>query len=427
MSVISGVLAAAIVLRFLTIYWLDRRQLAHVRSHQDTVPARFAGHVTLEAHRAAAICTILRVGSWPSNAALRAALLYWLIFQGKFATTEAWITSAVGSGYLGTLSLTGALALLYALIAAEAAYHRAFSVEARTGFNTTTRSLFVMDRLKSWTISAALLAPMVLGIDYAMRTFDGIWWLAAWGLWAIFEVIVNFLRPTLIMPMFHKFEPLPEGPLHTRVEALSARCGVAIKGVFTMDGSRRSNHVNAFVVGFGPSKRIILLDTLQAKLTDAEIEAVLAHEMGHVRLHHVAKRLALHCGSGLLAFALLGYLSTQAWFYQVFRLDPGIVSTLPFVAVLMFLLIQPTFAFWFTFVGKMASRKQEFEADRYAAANASATDFINALVKLYRDNAVTLTPDPLYSWFYDSHPAVVQRIARLELLPPVRGAQTVAE
>ncbi len=416
MTAISTLLLTAIGLRFVAEYWLDRRQIAYVRARRDEVPPPFADRVTPDEHRKAADYTIARVRSKLGTQLLHLLLLYILIFGGYFASLQSMVERIVGTGYLASLALAGAVAFLYALIAAQAAYHQTFSIEARFGFNNTSRWLFAMDLLKSWGIGLVFMAPVVLGIDYAMRTFGAHWWLVGWGLWVAFSLIAIVLAPTLIMPLFNRFERLSEGPLRSRVEALLARCGLALKDIFTMDGSKRSSHGNAFFTGLGPAKRIVLFDTLKERLSDDEIEAVLAHEIGHLKLRHIAQRLVMSLGISLLAFALMGYLSRQAWFYAVFLLDPALARTFPFAAVLMFVLVFPTFAYWFRFAGNLLSRRHEFEADHYAATKASAGNLISALVKLHRDNASTLTPDPLYSWVNHSHPTAVQRIARLEPL-----------
>jgi STE24 endopeptidase len=416
MTLISTLLLMAIGLRFVAECWLDRRQVAHVQAHRDQVPPPFADRVTLEEHRKAADYTVARVRSKLGTQLPHLSLLCILVFAGGLAALQARIEDVVGTGYLASLAMTGAVAFLYALLAAQSEYHQTFSVEARFGFNKSSRWLFVADLLKSWGIGLVLMAPVVLGIDYAMRTFGTYWWLAGWGLWVAFSLVAIVLAPTLIMPLFNRFERLPAGTLRSRVEALLARCGVALKDIFTMDGSRRSSHGNAFFTGLGPAKRIVLFDTLKERLSDDEIEAVLAHEIGHLKLRHIARRLAMSLGISLLAFGLMGYLSQQAWFYAAFRLDPALATIFPFVSVLMFLLVFPTFAYWFRFAGNLMSRRHEFEADHYAATKASAADLISALVKLHRDNASTLTPDPLYSWVNHSHPTAVQRIARLELL-----------
>ena len=416
MTTISTLLLTAIGLRFVAEYWLDRRQIAYVQARRDEVPPPFTDRVTPDEHRKAADYTIARVRSKLGTQLLHLLLLYILIFGGYFASLQSMVERVVGTGYLASLALAGAVAFLYAVIAAQAAYHQTFSVEARFGFNNTSRWLFAMDLLKSWGISLVFMAPVVLGIDYALRTFGAYWWLVGWGLWVAFSLVAIVIAPTLIMPLFNRFERLSDGPLRARVETLLARCGVALKDIFTMDGSKRSSHGNAFFTGLGPAKRIVLFDTLKERLSDDEIEAVLAHEIGHLKLRHIARRLVMSLGISLLAFALMGYLSQQAWFYAVFLLDPALATTFPFVSVLMFALVFPTFAYWFRFAGNLMSRRHEFEADHYAATKASAAHLISALVKLHRDNASTLTPDPLYSWVNYSHPTAVQRIARLEPL-----------
>jgi STE24 endopeptidase len=413
MSAVAIVLALVIALHFLADLWLEQRQVRHVHAHRDSVPTAFADRVTLADHHKAADYTVahLQFDRWQNLAQL--ALLVILVFGGGFAALQSAVADIAGTGPLGALALACALAAIFTLLSLPFTYYSTFSLEARFGFNKTTRSLFAIDQIKGLLIGLAFLAPIVFGIDFAMRALGPDWWILGWGLWVAFNLIAILIVPTLIMPLFNRFEPLAEGDLRARIEGLLARCGLGSKGVFTMDGSKRSSHGNAFFTGLGPSKRIVLFDTLMTQLSSDEIEAVLAHEIGHFKRRHIVKRIILSFAISLMVFALMGYLSQQPWFYAAFGVDPALATHFPFVAILMFVLVFPSFAYWFRAAGNQMSRRHEFEADGYAAVQARPGDLATALVKLYRDNASTLTPDPLYSWVNHSHPTAAQRIARL--------------
>ena len=409
MPLFSTVLAIAIGSHYVFNFWLDRRQTRYVRAHQDSVPAPFADAVILADHRKAAAYTVAnkRLDAWSDLVNL--LLLIGLIFGGGFS----FLQMAVSSGYLGSLTLTLALGATIAAISIPFTYYSTFSTEARFGFNRTTRTLFAADLVKSSLLGVAFLTPLVLGIDFAMRELGSSWWILAWGLWAAFNLLALVIVPTFIMPLFNKFEPLADGELKTRIEALMARCGFKSKGVFRMDGSKRSSHGNAFFTGLGSLKRVVIFDTLIEKLSNDEIEAVLTHELGHFKRRHILKRMIISFAMSFLVFAGLGFVSRQAWFYEGFGVDISVAIASPFVAFLLFAFAFPSFCYWFKFASNYMSRLHEFEADSYAASHARPTDLASALVKLHRDNAATLTPDPLYTLVNYSHPTAEQRIARL--------------
>jgi STE24 endopeptidase len=415
--VFSTILAIAIGANFLFRFSLDRRHLQYVRAHQNSVPAPFAETVRLADHRKAAAYTVAKkcLDAWSDL--VNFLLLVGLIFGGGFSFLQVAISSFAGTGYLGSLTLTLALGAIIAAISIPFAYYRTFSIEERFGFNQTTRTLFATDLVKSSLLGVAFLTPLVLGIDFAMRELGSNWWIAAWGLWAVFNLLALLIVPTFIMPLFNRFEPLEDGELKTRIEALMARCGFKSNGVFRMDGSKRSSHGNAFFTGLGSSKRIVIFDTLIEKLSNDEIEAVLAHELGHFTRRHILKRMIISFAVSLLVFAGLGFVSGQAWFYEGFGVDMSVAIASPFVAFLLFALAFPSFSYWFKFASNYMSRAREFEADSYAASHARPADLASALVKLHRDNAATLTPDPLYTLVNYSHPTVEQRIARLMPAP----------
>jgi len=323
------------------------------------------------------------------------------------------IAATFGTGALGSLALAGALALIFAAISLPFGYIHTFSIEERFGFNRTTKALFLTDLIKSILLTVAFMTPVVLAIDYAARQLGDAWWIAVWGILVAFNILALLIVPTVIMPLFNKFEPLEDGALKARIEALARRCGFRARGVFKMDGSRRSGHGNAFFTGIGPAKRIVLFDTLLETLAPGEIEAVLAHEIGHFRLRHILKRMLASLIVSLALLAILGWLSRQTWFYEGFGLDPAVARDMPLAGLLLFLLLLPLVSHWFRIVPSYFSRAHEFEADSYAARHSNAGDLAIALVKLQRDNAATLTPDPIYSAVNHSHPTIAQRISRL--------------
>ncbi|MEZ5830771.1 MAG: M48 family metallopeptidase [Dongiaceae bacterium] len=407
------VVALAIVAALLFERWLDRRQIRYVAAHRDLVPAAFAGRISLEDHRKAADYTIAKTYLGMKRDIVSAALSMALLAGGGFALLQSGITAVFRTGAVGSLVLAGALALIFAAISLPFDYVDTFRVEQRFGFNRSTRALFFTDLLKSVLLTVAFMIPLVLAIDYAARQLGAAWWIAVWGILVAFNVLALLIVPSFVMPLFNKFEPLADEGLKGRIQALAQRCGFRAKGVFKMDGSKRSGHGNAFFTGIGPAKRIVLFDTLLDKLAPGEVEAVLAHEIGHFRLRHVLKRMLAGLVVSLALLAILGWLSRQGWFYQGFGLDPAIATEMPVAGLLLFLLLLPLVSKWFRIIPSYVSRRHEFEADAYATRHSKAGDLASALVKLQRDNAATLTPDPLYSAFNHSHPTIAQRIARL--------------
>jgi STE24 endopeptidase len=342
-----------------------------------------------------------------------AILSFVLLVGGGFAFIHAAVVATLGTGYVASLALVGVIALIGGLVSLPFDYLQTFSVEQRFGFNRATRRLFAIDLAKSVALTILFMTPLVLAVDFAMRQLGSWWWLAVWGIFVAFNMLALLIVPTFIIPLFNKLEPLDDAALKARIGALMERCGFRAKGVFRMDGSKRSSHGNAFFTGLGPSKRIVLFDTLLEKLTPEEIEAVLAHELGHFRLRHITKRMVAYFGVSLVILAFLGWLAGQAWFYRGFGIDPAAAAAMPLTSLLLFVLVFPLASKWFRVVSSHVSRVHEFEADAYAAQHASARELASALIKLHRDNASTLTPDPIYSAVNDSHPSAAQRIARL--------------
>ena len=413
----TSVFIVALLLTTAGKLWLSSRQIAHVAAHRATVPPRFAERVSLAAHQKAAAYTIARARLGMLETVLGAAVLVALTLLGGLQAIDDRLGSVLRDSALmwRELALVGVVSLLFAIIDLPFAWYRQFRLEARFGFNRMTVRLFLVDLSKGAVLGMALGGPLLALMLSLMSAAGNLWWIYAWVVWIAFNLLLLWLYPTVIAPLFNKFEPLSDDGLRTRIEHLLARCGFAAKGVFVMDGSKRSAHGNAYFTGFGAAKRIVFFDTLISRLSGDEIEAVLAHELGHFARRHIVKRIAWSFAMSFAALALLGWLVQQPWFYLGLGTDPTI-GMHNVVALMLFFLVLPVFTFPLAPLSSLASRRHEFEADAYAAANADAGDLIRALVKLYEDNASTLTPDPLHSAFYDSHPPAALRIGRLETL-----------
>ncbi len=401
-------LAASVVVHL----WLSRRQVRHVLAHRAAVPVHFADRVTLAAHQKAADYTVARTRLGLVDLLLDTVVLLALTLAGGLALIAGWLGETRLPSLAQDVALIVVVALLAGALALPLAWYRTFVIEERFGFNRTTLSLWIADLLKGALIGAALGVPLVALVLWLMAVAGTLWWLYAWLAWVAFQVLVLALYPTVIAPLFNKFEPLADAGLKERVERLLARCGFRAKGLYVMDGSRRSAHGNAYFTGFGAARRIVFFDTLLSRLAPDEIEAVLAHELGHFKLRHVIKRTVWFSIGSLALLALLGWLVGEPWFYT----GLGVPGPAPRygVALVLFMLALPAFTFIASPLAAMYSRQHEFEADEYAARNASASALAAALVKLYEDNATTLTPDPVHSAFYDSHPPAPARIARLQ-------------
>jgi STE24 endopeptidase len=403
----------AIVAAFVFEVWLERRQIRHVLAHRGRVPSAFQGTVSIEEHQKAAAYTVARQRFGIKRDAAGAIMSLLLLVGGGFAFIHSMVATALGTGYVGSWALVAIIALIGVLVSLPFDYVGTFSIEEQFGFNRTTRKLFFVDLAKSVAVTVLFMTPLVLAADYAMRQLGSWWWLAVWGIFVAFNLLALLIVPTLIMPLFNKFEPLEDEALKIRIEALMKRCGFKSKGVYRMDGSRRSSHGNAFFTGFGPSKRIVLFDTLMERLTPEEIEAVLAHELGHFKLRHILWRTLAYFAISLAVLAFLGWLFGEGWFYEAFGIEPSVARDMPLTGMLLFFLVFPLVATWFRAIPNHVSRTHEYQADSYAANHADAKELASALVKLHRDNASTLTPDPIYSAVNESHPSAAQRIARL--------------
>jgi STE24 endopeptidase len=392
--------------------WLSQRQIAHVLAHRAAVPAQFAGRVELAAHQKAADYAAARSRFGRMGLAVEVALLLALTFGGGLqALHDFWSPRIDGLAY--GVALIFSLMAISSLLDLPLSLYRQFVIEEKFGFNRMTLKLFFADLVKQTALGAAIGTPVLLAVLWLMARMGNLWWLYVWLFWCVFNLLILFIYPTWIAPLFNKFAPLDDAPLKARIEALLARCGFASSGLFIMDGSKRSSHGNAYFTGFGKTKRIVFFDTLIGRLQPTEIEAVLAHELGHFKHRHVVKRIVLLFAMSLGFLAALGQLIDAPWFFNGLGVQMGNPGQNTVLALILFYLAVPVFTFLLTPLMSLLSRRNEFEADRYAAAHASANDLVQALVKLYEDNAATLTPDPLHSLFYDSHPPAALRIARL--------------
>jgi STE24 endopeptidase len=390
--------------------WLGMRHIAHVQAHRSAVPPHFSGDVSLEAHQRAADYTAAKTRITLVSIIIDTALVLWLTFGGgvqlMYETASRWFEGDIVRG----LMLIALVSIVTTLVELPLGLYRTFRIEERFGFNKMTPSLYWIDFAKNAALAAALGLPLAACVLWLMQVAGAYWWLYAWGVWIVFNLFMLAAYPTWIAPLFNRFSPMQDPDLRERVEKLLQRCGFRVKGLMVMDGSRRSSHGNAYFTGFGKSKRIVFFDTLLARLTPPEVEAVLAHELGHFRLRHVLKRIVWIFLGSLVFLWLLDFAMRQEWFYAGLNVQARSTA----VALVLFFLVVPSFTFLFQPLLSSYSRKHEFEADHYAARNASARDLVSALVKLYKDNASTLTPDPLHSAFYDSHPPALARIARLQ-------------
>lgn len=391
-------------------FWLSLRHRRHVQTHRAAVPGEFVGRIELADHQRAADYTVAKIRLGFIETVIDTALLLALTLGGGIAAIDAALSAPLGSrGYLHDLLLIGSVGLAGFIVTLPLGLYRTFRLEAAFGFNKLTWRLWFVDLLKGSVLTLVIGVPLLLFVLWLMQAMGTAWWFYVWLFWLGFNLLVLVFYPTVIAPLFNKFSPLDDVALKQRIEALLARCGFSSSGLFVMDGSKRSAHGNAYFTGFGRAKRIVFFDTLLEKLTPQEIEGVLAHELGHYHHRHVLKRIAL---LAVVSFVLLwgmGQMIDQTWLYDGLKVGAGSTAK----GLLMFSLVLPVFTFPLSPVFSALSRRNEYEADAYAAKQTAAADLVSALVKLYRDNAATLTPDPLHSLFYDSHPPASQRIAHL--------------
>ncbi|MCW5664530.1 MAG: M48 family metallopeptidase [Piscinibacter sp.] len=419
-STLTYVFAAVLLASLAVKYWLATRQMRHVAAHRDAVPAPFAGSVSIAAHQKAADYTLAKGRFGLLATAVGAAvLLGWTLLGGLDALNGA-LREAIQPRFgdmAYQLALLAAFALISGAIDLPLELYSTFRIEQRFGFNRMTLGLYVADMAKGLLVGALVGLPIAALILWIMGAAGGTWWLWAWGVWMGFNLLMLVLYPTVIAPLFNKFEPLADESLKARVQALMARCGFTARGLFVMDGSRRSAHANAYFTGFGAAKRVVFFDTLLSKLSPPEVEAVLAHELGHFKHKHVVKRMVAMFGISLAGFALLGWLAGQSWFYAGLGVQASVGAPNDALALLLFLLVVPVFGFFVSPLLAQLSRRHEFEADAYACQQASGADLAAALLKLHEDNAATLTPDPVYVRFYYSHPPASERLAAMQRQP----------
>jgi STE24 endopeptidase len=404
-----GFLAITLIVRF----WLGSRHIRHIQAFRSAVPAQFAEKVPLAAHQKAADYTIAKTKLSLVMLLVSTAVLIGFTLLGGLQLLSVTLIKFTGTGMTYQIALLLMFGLISGIIDLPFEYYSQFVLEEKFGFNKMTLGLFITDMVKSVLIGAVIGLPLIWVILTLMDKSGALWWFYAWLVWSGFQLLMLVLYPSVIAPLFNKFTPLDDDSLRSRIENLMQRVGFASKGLFVMDGSKRSAHGNAYFSGFGAAKRIVFFDTLLSRLAPEEIEAVLAHELGHFKLKHIVKRIVVMFAISLGFLALLGYLKTQAWFYTGLGVEPMLGASNDAMALILFMLTLPVFTFLLSPLNSISSRKHEFEADAFAAKHTKAQDLVSALVKLYEDNASTLTPDPLHSAFYDSHPPATTRINKL--------------
>jgi STE24 endopeptidase len=422
-STFSLIFLAALVLMAALRLWLGARQIAHIRAHRATVPEQFADRVSLAAHQKAADYCVAQIRFGRLALVVEIVLLLAFTLGGGLQALHA-LWSPYLDGLWYGVALIFSVTAISGVVDLPLSLYSRFVLEQRFGFNRMTLRLFMLDFAKQLLLGLIIGTPVLLAVLCLMARMGDAWWLYVWLFWCGFNLLILFVYPTWIAPLFNTFTPLEDEAMKTRIEALLARCGFSSSGLFVMDGSKRSAHGNAYFTGFGRSKRIVFFDTLLNRLEAREVEAVLAHELGHFAHRHIVKRIVLIFGMTLFLLYVLGQLMNADWFYAGLGVTAESARNTAMALILFFQTI-PVFAFLTTPLASLLSRRHEFEADRYAATHASAADLVKALVKLYEDNAATLTPDPLHSLFYDSHPPAAQRVTHLlSALPPSSPSAT---
>ena len=405
--------AVTLMAGMLLKFWLATRQMRHVAQHRVKVPAAFADRISLEAHQKAADYTVAQGRLGLLELAWGTALTLGWTLMGGLSWLNQTIAQWMSPGIAQQVALLGAFVVIGSVIDLPFTLYRTFVLEQRFGFNKTTLSLWLKDLAKSSVLSVLIGLPIAALVLWVMGATGTLWWLWTWTVWMAFNLLVLLIYPTWIAPWFNKFQPLEDPQLMERVSRLMTKCGFKSKGFYVMDGSKRSAHANAYFTGFGASKRVVFYDTLLAQLSAAEVDAVLAHELGHFKHQHILKRIVSMFAMSLAGFAALGWLSQQVWFYTGLGVAPNMTGPNDALALLLFMMVMPLVG---TFIGPLfaqLSRKHEFEADAYAVAQTSGVDLSSALLKLYKDNASTLTPDPIYVKFCYSHPPASERLGRM--------------
>ncbi len=413
-NLFSLVFAAALVCGLALKFWLATRQVKHVLAHRSAVPGVFADRIALAAHQKAADYTVTKTRFGMLELAWGVAVtLGWTLLGGLDVLNSA-VTRLWGQGLLPQAGLIGLFIAINAVIDIPFSLYGTFVIEKNFGFNKTTPQLWLQDLAKSLVLGLLIGTPLLLLVLWLMGVAGATWWVWTWGVWMGFNVLAMLIYPTWIAPWFNKFQPLQDEALATRVQALMQRCGFKAQGFYVMDGSKRSAHANAYFTGFGASKRVVFYDTLLERLNADEVDAVLAHELGHYAHRHIQKRVVSLFALSLLGFALLGWLCTQVWFYTGLGVLPHLHGSNDALALLLFMLALPPFTAFIGPIFSGLSRRDEFQADAYAVNKSSGTHLASALLKLYEDNASTLTPDPWYVRFYYSHPPALQRLSRMQ-------------
>ncbi len=390
--------------------WLSLRQAKHVAQHRSAVPKEFAETITLEEHQKAADYTRVKGNFGRFGLLLSAVILLLWTFGGGLNWLDTIVRSFEWNPLMTGVAVIIAFSLISSIIDIPSSLYSTFVIEEKFGFNKLTAKVFFMDMFKGATLSVVIGVPLIMLVLWLMESAGDLWWLYAWAALTVFSVLMMWAFPKFIAPIFNKFKPLEEGEVLDRIKTLLKRTGFNSDGVFVMDGSKRSSHGNAYFTGFGKTKRIVFFDTLLKHLSPTQVEAVLAHELGHFKHKHVFKGMILSMLMTLVGFAVLAWLMKQEWFYTAL----GVQQQSTYMALLLFILVSPAFTFFIGPIMSRWSRKHEFEADTFAAQQSDSGELISALVSLYKKNAGTLTPDPLYSAFYDSHPPASIRIAHLK-------------
>ena len=405
--------ALALTLSLILKFWLASRQIRHVAQNRNAVPPAFAGKVSLAAHQKAADYTMTKTRFGLLELAWGAAIvLAWTLLGGLSCVNE-WLADVMGHGIVQQVCLLVAFMAIGSLLDLPFTLYQTFVIEERFGFNKTSLNLWLQDFAKSLLLSALIGIPFITLVIWMMGATGPWWWLWVWGVWMGFNLLALLIYPTLIAPLFNKFQPLDDPDVKKRVSQLMARCGFTSKGFFVMDGSKRSAHANAYFTGFGASKRVVFYDTLLAQLSPPEVDAVLAHELGHFKHRHVIKRIVSMFAISLLGFFALGWISQQVWFFTGLGVVPNLGGSNDALALLLFMMVLPLLGTFMGPVFAQMSRNHEFEADAYAVAQTSGEALAGALLKLFEDNASTLTPDPIYVQFYYSHPPATERLGRI--------------
>jgi STE24 endopeptidase len=411
---LTYLLAGALLTNVLLKLWLNARQVRHVAQHRGEVPVAFANQISLADHQKAADYTLAKVKVSQIDILLDAALLVGWTLLGGLSALNALILEYIAPGLWQQVVLVLCFSLVGSLFDLPLSLYQTFVLEQKFGFNKMTWSLWLNDTVKGLLLGLVLGVPLIALVLWLMQVGGAFWWFWTWCTLVFWQLFLMAIAPNVIMPLFNKFTPLEDESLKERVHALMQRAGFKAKGFYVMDGSKRSAHSNAFFTGFGASKRVVFFDTLLKQLTPAEMEAVLAHELGHFKHRHIFKMMLTSFVLSLLGLALLGFSSQQVWFYTGLGVMPNMTGGNEAVALLLFMLVVPVFTFLLAPISSWRSRIQEYEADAYAVSQTPAADLSSALLKLYQDNASTLTPDPLYVTFYYSHPPASLRLARMQ-------------